>query len=47
MNNTVGMASCPLKLVRVPVQSKVQRLSHPQMSGKIEKRLEESDQQVV
>ena len=33
MTYSVGMASCPSKLVRVPVQSNVQRLSQLQMSG--------------
>ena len=46
MTNTVGMACCSSQLVRVPVQSNVQRLSQLQMSGKIQKRLGESDQQV-
>ena len=39
MTNTVGIAYCPSQLVRVPVQSNVQRLSQLQMSGKIQKRL--------
>ena len=47
ITNTVGMACCPSQLVCVPVQSNGQRLSQLQMSGKIQKRLGESDQQVV
>ena len=47
MTNTVGMASRPSQLVRVPVQSNVERLNQLQMSSMIQKRLEESDRQVV
>ena len=40
MANTVRMASCPSQLVRVPVQSNIQRLSQAvKMSGRIQKRL--------
>ena len=35
MTNTVGMASCPSKLVRIPVQSNVKRLSQLQCQARL------------